>query len=281
MSSTAVMLKNLCEFIAENSLMKKYQINRSWQDWASSMEDSEEIKKRAKTEPGDRFYLCLSDLQLWMEKNFAGQKGAVLDYGCGGSPYRHLVPEASYKRADVEGLSNLDYVVHPDLPLEAPDCCFDAVISTQVLEHVADFQSYLKDCCRLLKPGGRLLLTTHGSFEDHGMPHDYYRWTGFGLHRELELAGLNVIKINKLTVGPRYLIHVIEGLVGSTSSGKSGIFSLPFGLLRVLMRQRPLIQRLHEWTNLNFSSYRITGNDEERAFRSYVGLALEAQKPVT
>lgn len=54
-------------------------------------------------------------------------------------------------KAQVANLSN-------KIPFE--DNCFDLVISTEVLEHVNDPDTFLKEIYRVLKPNGKLLLTT-------------------------------------------------------------------------------------------------------------------------
>jgi SAM-dependent methyltransferase len=77
----------------------------------------------------------------------------------------------------------------------APDDAFDAVVSTQVLEHVADPALYLREANRVLKPGGRLLLSTHGTFPYHPDPDDYWRWTGAGLRKAVTDAGLHVVRL--------------------------------------------------------------------------------------
>ncbi len=57
------------------------------------------------------------------------------------------------------------------------------MLSTQVLEHVTDPRLYLAECHRVLRPGGPLLLSTHGIMVYHPDPVDYWRWTGAGLQR--------------------------------------------------------------------------------------------------
>jgi SAM-dependent methyltransferase len=66
------------------------------------------------------------------------------------------------------------------------------VLSTQVLEHVQDPDVYLAECARLLRPGGSLVLSTHGSMYYHADPDDYWRWTMAGLALLVERHGLVV-----------------------------------------------------------------------------------------
>ena len=71
-----------------------------------------------------------------------------------------------------------------------PDDSVDAVMSTQVLEHVTDPARYLGECFRVLKPGGRLLLSTHGIFIYHPDPVDLWRWTSGGMRYVIERGGV-------------------------------------------------------------------------------------------
>lgn len=121
------------------------------------------------------------------------RQARVLDFGCADRPYRSLLPEgAHYVGADLPGNSDADIAILPDGRLATGDNEFDAVLSTQVLEHVTDPALYLAECLRVLRPGGRLLLSTHGIMVYHPDPVDYWRWTGAGLTRQVERAGLAV-----------------------------------------------------------------------------------------
>ena len=50
-----------------------------------------------------RDYLILTDLLAWLHTALPSTSGAVLDFGCGDSPYRSLFPDRPYSRADVPG----------------------------------------------------------------------------------------------------------------------------------------------------------------------------------
>ena len=45
-------------------------------------------------------------------------------------------------------------------PLPCPDASFDAIISTEVIEHLENPRAVFREFSRLLRPGGHLLLTT-------------------------------------------------------------------------------------------------------------------------
>ena len=132
--------------------------------------------------------------------------GRVLDFGCADLPYRRFFgPEAEVVGADLPGNPRASVDVRPDGTLPSDDASFDAVLSTQVLEHVADPNVHLDECLRVLRPGGRLLLSTHGMMVYHPDPVDYWRWTCAGLRRAVEQAGFEVVRF--------------EGIMGLAATG--------------------------------------------------------------
>jgi SAM-dependent methyltransferase len=131
--------------------------------------------------------------------------GRVLDYGCADAPYHGWFAGADVVGADLPGNPHATLVLAPDGTVPEPDASFDAVLSTQVLEHVADPERYLAECLRVLKPGGRLLLSTHGFMVYHPDPVDLWRWTCAGLREAVERAGFEV--------------ETFEGIMGVAASG--------------------------------------------------------------
>ena len=125
----------------------------------------------------------------------------VLDFGCGSRPYEAWFRDAGaqYQGADLDGAHEV--AMRPDGPLAAADASFDLVSSFQVLEHVWNLDLYLGEARRVLKPGGSLLLSTHGSWFYHPHPGDYRRWTREGLRREVETRGFRLVEMRSV-VGP-------------------------------------------------------------------------------
>ncbi len=153
--------------------------------------------------PSHKDYLHLVDLNDFMKSHGSSEALTMLDYGAGSSPYKAYFPKADYRGADITDAPTLCYKIKPDSTINEVDETFDLIISTQVAEHVPNPEVYLKECFRLLKPGGRLLLTTHGSWDEHGSPYDFQRWTDCGLRRDLRHAGFVDLDIYKLTCGMR------------------------------------------------------------------------------
>ncbi len=123
----------------------------------------------------------------------------VADVGAGDAPYRELFAHTRYITVDWEGSEHIaapasDVVSSADaLPVE--DSSFDALLLTQVLEHVPDPAAVLSELWRVLAPGGRLFLTAPLAWELHEQPHDYYRYTSFGLEYLVAAAGFEDVEV--------------------------------------------------------------------------------------
>ncbi len=65
------------------------------------------------------------------------------------------------------------------------DEAFQVVLCTEVLEHLPEPQAAVDEMFRVLEPGGELLLTTRFLFPIHDAPHDYFRYTKYGLRHLL------------------------------------------------------------------------------------------------
>jgi SAM-dependent methyltransferase len=235
---------------------------------------TEYLRQRFKPRQGDQLYLCLSDLLTAIISLKPPQAPRVLDYGCGGSPYRALFGECTYHRADLAGGSNLDFEYSADGRLPAEAAGYDCVLSTQVLEHVEDPIGYLQECYRVLRPGGNLLLTTHGIFEDHAVPHDYWRWTAKGLQRMIEEAGLRVTTARKLTTGPRGVLSLSEREFSRLRFNSTGAYGVLLSL-GVRAIQRLGARRLHEASDRSFPHHRVVDANES-GHDIYIGIAILA-----
>ncbi len=239
--------------------------------------DAETIRRRISPRSSDFAYLHMIDLKRAIADPGAGATGVWLDFGCGGSPYRPLFSGVSrYLRADVAG-EDLDITVRPPEALDLPDGSVDGIVSTQVLEHVWDIDWYLRECHRVLVPGGRLILTTHGTWADHFWPEDYRRWTTNGLRGEVEQRGFVVQTVRQVTSGMRAVITLweLKGRVALRGEGAALRFLLlgSWGCYKVL---RPILNRFLDQTFANEAIQNQHGDTEGSV---YIGLLVEATRP--
>lgn len=108
----------------------------------------------------------------------------VLDVGAGTCPYRQLFAHCDYRTHDFKqykgeklgGTSEygeIDYVSDiVDIPV--PDASFDVLLCTEVFEHVPEPIRALEEMARIVKPGGRLLITAPLGSGLHQLPYHYY-----------------------------------------------------------------------------------------------------------
>lgn len=140
----------------------------------------------------------------------------VLDVGAGDAPYRELFAGFHYVTSDWEGTSHVpdapyDLVAQAhDLPVE--DASFDAVVCTQVLEHLPEPWLALEEFHRVLRPGGRVVVTAPLTWYLHELPHDYWRFTAYGLRHLLERAGFERIDIRPMNDSPSTIAELLRHL---------------------------------------------------------------------
>ena len=204
----------------------------------------------------------------------------VFDYGCGGTPYRRFFSAIeTYVGADMLPGPTVDEVLLPNGMSHQPSGTFGGVLSSQVLEHVRDPAAYLAEAFRLLKPGGVLILTTHGLFPEHKCPDDFYHWTAQGLETLVASTGFAIEDSMKIACGIRggiQLLHyIMERSRGVPVESLAGITARCFA-------------RGYRWAllpSLNWLATRIFGfqgllpaGDSEAV---YLGVGICARKPLS
>lgn len=134
----------------------------------------------------------------------ANATGTVLDIGAADRWLRpHLLQEAHYIALDYPSTALALYRTRPDVFADACRLPFassslDAIACFEVLEHVADPESALREIARTLKPGGVACVSMPFLYPVHDAPHDYQRWTEHGWRRSANAAGLPIEAITPM-----------------------------------------------------------------------------------
>lgn len=218
------------------------------------------MHSRKLTAPYRYVVVRLEEMVAELAKVGSIDEARVLDYGCALRPYECLFgPGVTYVGADLEGNPLADVHLGSDGSVPEPDCTFDLVLSTQVLEHVADPERYLLECFRVLRPGGSLVLSTHGLMYWHPDPHDYWRWTNDGLRKQVADAGFAVSEIRGVLGLASASLQLFQDATAS---------HLPAGLRQVYVA---LMQQLVGFADRRYSP-------QTRA-RDALVLAVSAKKP--
>ncbi|MBI2505796.1 MAG: class I SAM-dependent methyltransferase [Candidatus Latescibacteria bacterium] len=153
-------------------------------------------------------------------------QGPLLDLGCGRQTHRQLAPQGGYVGLEMD---RARYARTPPqvwgsgLHLPFGTGCFATVLCAQVLEHVPEPGQLMDEVCRVLCRGGHLILTAPHIWGVHEEPHDYFRFTGFGLAHLARRAGMEPVEVRPLagywvTAGARFCYY--------TQHFDRGVFSL-------------------------------------------------------
>lgn len=113
----------------------------------------------------------------------------LLDVGCGEKPYRDLFAPYAREHVGVDTHSPAAELKGAIEALPVENASFDVVLCAQVLEHVDDPAQGVRELARVTRPGGRVLLSTHGTYVFHPAPVDHWRWTHTGLEKLLRENG--------------------------------------------------------------------------------------------
>jgi SAM-dependent methyltransferase len=163
------------------------------------------------------FYFARRGLRSALAQVLPRLSGELLDVGCGRKPYAGLVRVRRYVGLEIDSPHARAHT-HADAFYDGrtfpfPDDSFDSAICSQVFEHVFTPDAFLAEIARVVKPGGQLVVTVPFVWDEHEQPHDYARYSSFGLKAALEAAGFEVVEHIKSTGDSRVLFQLLNAYV--------------------------------------------------------------------
>ena len=148
-------------------------------------------------------YLLRKKLLKAVDKYSNYMSGVMMDFGCGSKPYKSLFVVDNYVGVDFQGEGHsheneqID-VFYDGKKLPFPDNHFDSVFSTEVFEHIFNLEEILLEVKRVMKPGGKILVTCPFAIPEHEQPNDYGRYSSFGLKHLFEKNNFKVIEYENI-----------------------------------------------------------------------------------
>ena len=194
-------------------------------------------------------------------------RGRFIDLGCGSAPFWIEVNKQVERYDGVDLWPRSDKVTFAgdvQTLTMVPDSTYDSAICIEVLEHVPEPGRALATISRILKPGGVVVITVPHLSRLHDLPHDYYRFTEYGLRYLLSQNGLEVVSIEAKGGLLTFLVHQVSTVV--------------IGVAWWLPPLKPLLLALNKWLFAlgAFTADRLLGSD--KTFPQ--GYIVVARKPV-
>ena len=137
----------------------------------------------------------------------------LYDVGCGEKPFAaflkgrvaaHIGVDVDYGFYDTR---HIDLVGSAD-DLPIADGSVQAILSSQVIEHLPDPDRAIAEAARVLKPGGLLFLSYPYLYPIHAPPWDFARLSQFAMDRMLAAHGLELVERRTLA-GFWYLLGAV------------------------------------------------------------------------
>ncbi len=176
------------------------------------------------------FYLTRKELYANIKSLAPCLKGRILDVGCGTMPYKEFIHGEEYDGLEIDtpktrtmGFANFFY---DGKSFPFPDGTYDGIVCNQVLEHVFEPDIFLSEMNRVLKKGGLLLLTVPFVWDEHDQPHDFGRYSSFGLTHIFKKHSFEITEHRKSTTDMRAIFQLMNGYIYKKTVTKSVYINL-------------------------------------------------------
>lgn len=129
--------------------------------------------------------------------------GKTIDVGSGSKPYKDLFKNVTeYIGLDIEKsghdhkTSDID-VFYDGKSFPFKNSTIDSLVFFEVLEHVFNPDEFLTEIRRVVKPGGKCVVTIPFIWGEHEQPYDFARYSSFGLKHLFDNYQLEIVEHKK------------------------------------------------------------------------------------
>jgi len=181
------------------------------------------------------FYFARKGLAKHISELAVHVTGRTLDVGCGSKPYAQLYRSEEYVGLEIDTPQNragkkADHFYDGKL-FPFADSTFDSLVANEVFEHVFNPDQFLDEAFRVLKPGGMTLLTLPFVWDEHEQPHDFARYSSFGIRALLEKHGFEIVEQRKSTDDIRVIFQLLNAYIYKMTVTKNAWVNLLTTLL--------------------------------------------------
>lgn len=149
------------------------------------------------------FFWGRAAIYLSVKKFAPNISGKTVDVGSGSKPYKDLFKNVTeYIGLDIEQsghnhqTSDID-VFYDGKTFPFENNSIDSLVFFEVLEHVFNPDEFLSEIARVVKPGGKCVVTIPFLWGEHEQPYDFARYSSFGLNHLFNQHGLEIIEHKK------------------------------------------------------------------------------------
>jgi ubiquinone/menaquinone biosynthesis C-methylase UbiE len=218
----------------------------------------------------------------------------VLDVGCGNAYGTAMMASSAGQitgidydastvnenRERYKEVKNLDFVQGAVPPLSLPDSSYDVVTAFQFIEHIQHRKEFIKECMRVLKPGGMLMVTTpnikkslaRNPFHVHEYTFDEMKKEVSGIPSGFELQGLKGNdKVNRYYEENGKFVRMILkwDVLGLHKRLPASWLTAPYNLVTSLMRNK-LKEKVSSTTDIGTKDFFLDKNALDEAWDIYL-----------
>ena len=162
-----------------------------------------------------------------------------LDVGCGLKPFASSFDHAYYTGIDIQVSGRADDMKVPDkffdgINIPYDDNMFDGVLCTQVLEHVENLDLLVAECNRVIKVGGRFVVSVPFIYKEHEQPYDFRRFTSYGLLLTMKRNNFQIDSCVKCLSAIETIATIFSVYISNNIGSKSRLAYILTGLFITL-----------------------------------------------